>query len=139
MKKKTLNSNFLSISLYIFQPEVMLILCMYFEEFQPTYTYAIKVMFIKKWLFQVLQMLSCCASNNMATLINQKGSSPNYSSAINLTILLKTRKQYFSPKFKILHLTILHWNASRVELKALTFLDSIQVCSFIDSESFSFG
>ena len=34
MKKKTLNSNFLSISGYICQPEVMLTLCLYFEEFQ---------------------------------------------------------------------------------------------------------
>ena len=75
-------------------------LCLHFEEFQPTYTYAIKVMLIKKWLFQVLQMLSCCATSNMVTLINQRGPSPNYCSVIKLTIFLKTRKQYFSPKFK---------------------------------------
>ena len=48
MKKKTLNSNFLSISGYILQPEVMLSLCLDFEEFQPIYTYAIKVMLTKK-------------------------------------------------------------------------------------------
>ena len=37
MKKKTLNSNFLSISGYIFQPEVMLTLCLHFEDFSLCY------------------------------------------------------------------------------------------------------
>ena len=124
MKKKTLNSNFLSISGYIFQTEVMLSLCLHFEGFQPIYTYAIKVMLIRKCLFEVLQMLSCCTSNDMTTLINQKGPCPNYSSVINLKTLLKTPKKYFSSKFKILHPTILRWNASSVELKALTFRGS---------------
>ena len=138
MKKKTLNSNFLSISGYILQPEVMLSLCLDFEEFQPIYTYAIKVMLTKKCLFQVLQMLSCCVSNNMTTLINQKGPSPNYSSVDNLIILLKTRKQYFSTKFKILHPTILRWNASRVELKALTFPGSTKGMQFYQLQKFQF-
>ena len=37
MKKETLNSNFLSISGYIFQPEVMLTLCLHFEDFSLCY------------------------------------------------------------------------------------------------------
>ena len=138
MKKKTLNSNFLSISGYISQPEVMLNLCLHFQKFQHIYIYGIKVMLIKKWLFQVLQILSCCASNKVTILINQKCPSPNYSSVINLTIFLKTRKQYISPKFKILHPTILRWNPSKVELKALTFLSSARGMQFYRQQEFQF-
>lgn len=97
LKKKTLNSNFLSISGYIFQPEVMLAFCGISAYIYLRYK---GFMLIKKWLFQVLQMLSCCATSNMVTLINQKGPSSNYHRVIKLTIFLKTRKQYFSPKFK---------------------------------------